>query len=358
MRRFAIELEVLSTPKPQFMKRRLLFGSSSVAKTCMRRKLSASFTSMLLTLALGGCRSVSDPALDPYAGPQPIAVLLDSSVWDAPGALPTPTAAVYEDGQVIFTAWEGQGTAFTLKHRTLTLSPTALESLRRQVHDLAALKPLRPSYKALDDGHLVHDVAHDEIYVRDGRRGRGAVVSVYALGWVLHEKDHPGRSNLPPPRLRPVARGGPPPQFMSLYHTLEALARTPASASQTWTPRHVEVLLRDDFKHKFHRFVPWPAEWPALTSPRARQRGAHLWAVLLEGTELPRVRQVLPIESLECGISLQDKRWAAFWRPVLPGEPTWGNALRDPYRYGRRTIASLAKDLWKHGVKGRSDPWW
>lgn len=298
-------------------------------------------------LVLAGCESPRAHSKLSPAGPRPIAVLLRSSVWGPPGELATPTAAVYEDGQVIFTSWEGTGTAFTEQHRTLTLSPTALEGLRRQVHDLAALKPRRAYYDALDDRHVI-DVAYDKIYVRDGRRE--AVVSVYALGWVMHEREHPGRSSLPPPQVRPEERGGPPQPFLSLYHTLDGLAHTPgsvsASASKEWMPRHVEVLLRDDFKHKFNRFAPWPAEWPTLDSPRARRTGEHSWVVLLDGSELPRVRRMLPSESMEQGVSLQGKRWSAFWRPVLPGESVWGKAIRDPGRHRdrRRTSASLTQD--------------
>lgn len=271
---------------------------------------------VLFVLLSASCRSTRNSARDSREGPRPIAVLLYTNVLDVSG--PIPRVAVYENGEVILSAWGKEG----IQHRAFSLSTAELEALHRQVHELAGLKPLR-TYKALDDYHLVMDASYSKIYVRDGRHE--AAVSVYALEHVL-------RSRELKIKLRPYEKGGPPPQFMSLYSRLKALAETQPPLAQSWNPSQVEVRLRDDFKHRFSQSVPWPKEWPAPNSPRAKAHGDNAWYVLLDGAKLPQLRCLLPFNENESAVLIDGKIWAACWRPILPGESGWWNAIMSSRR--------------------------
>gem|GEM_PF-2388531 len=264
-------------------------------------------------LSLVSCQSLRSSTLDSGEGPRPIAALLHTNVLDVAG--PTPCVVVYESGQVILTAWEKAGADVVRKHRAFMLSAVELDALREQVHQLAVLKPQR-SYKALDDGWMVMDSSDTKMYVRDGRRE--ASVSVYALEFVL--RDRAKKIN-----LRPPEKGGPPPQFMSLYHRLKTLADTPFPLARRWTPCQVEVRLRDDFKHLDSRPVPWPKDWPTPNSPSAR--GEHAWEVLLDGSELPNLRRLLPFDESYTPVKIDGKIWSACWRSILPGESGWWHAV-------------------------------
>ncbi len=285
----------------------------------MRRGL-AFLLAMAFVLLSVSCRSTHSSALDSRDGPKPIAVLLYTNALDVAG--PTPRIAVYENGQVILTAWEKEGgRSLVRQHRSFLLTAVELDALRKQVHELAVVKPLRSSYEALDDSCLVMDASHARMYLHDGRHE--AAVSVYALEFVLRER---GR------KMRPYEKGGPPPQFMGLYHRLKTLADTPPPAARRWTPRQVEVRLRDDFKHLDSQPVPWPKDWPALSSDHAHARGDHEWYVLLDGAELPELRRLLPYADNETAVLIDGKIWAACWRPILPGESGWWKAIMSSRR--------------------------
>lgn len=278
----------------------------------MRRSI-VCFLVLPFLLSLIGCRSTRSSARDSREGPRPVAVLLYTNALDVSG--PTPRVAVYENGQVILTAWGKEG----IQQRAFSLSTAELDALRRQVHELAALKPLR-SYEALDDHHLVMDASYARIYVRDGRHE--AAVSVYALNFVLRDRELKIK-------LRPYEEGGPPPQLMSLYLRLEALAETRPPLAQSWNPSQVEVRLRDDFKHLDSRPVPWPKDWPTSHShsPGANAHGDHAWSVMLDGSELSHLRRLLPFDENYTPVKMDGRIWAACWRPILPGESVWWNAM-------------------------------
>lgn len=264
---------------------------------------------VLFVLLSASCRSTRGLARDSREGPRPIAVLLDTSVWDLGQA--TPSLVVYENGQVVLTEWGNEG----IQLRSFSLSAAELDALRRQVHELAVLKPLR-SYKALEDHCMVMDTSYSNIYVRDGRHE--ASVSVYALEHLLRDRDLKSKP-------RPYEKGGPPPQFISLYYRLKALAETQPPLAQSWNPIQVEVRLRDDFKHRYSQSVPWPKDWSAPNSPRAKAHGDHAWYVLLDGAKLPQLRRLLPFNHNETAVLIDGKIWAACWRPILPGETMWWN---------------------------------
>lgn len=271
---------------------------------------------VLFVLLSAGCRSTRNSARDSREGPRPIAVLLYTNALDVSG--PTPRVVVHENGQVVLTAWGKKWK----QQRAFFLSTAELDALRRQVHELATLRPLR-SYKALDDHHMVMDASYAHMYVRDGRHE--TAVSVYALEDVLRE-------NAEGMKLRSFEAGGPPPQFMNLYDRLKALADTLPPRAQRWIPRQFEVRLRDDRKYLDSPPVSWPKEWPTPHSPGAKAHRDHDWHVLLDGAALPQLRRLLPYEETYMPVKMDGKIWAACWRPILPGESWWWNAMMSPRR--------------------------
>ena len=79
---------------------------------------------------------------DPFAGPKPLAVFIQSDPWAMVLGADTPRVAVYENGDVIFVKQVGD----RLSYHHVTLGKSDLDRLRARIAPVLALKDVKPWY--------------------------------------------------------------------------------------------------------------------------------------------------------------------------------------------------------------------
>src|SRR5689334_24760693 len=92
------------------------------------------FVSALLLATL----RVLSADFDPFGGPKPLVVLIQTDPWAMVMGADTPRVAAYEDGMVIFIRISGK----TARYESKNLSATELSNLKKQLAPTLALKDL------------------------------------------------------------------------------------------------------------------------------------------------------------------------------------------------------------------------
>ena len=117
--------------------------------------------------------SVSAAAdFDPFQGPKPIAVFIQSDPWAMVIGSDTPRVAIYENGDVIFAKKVND----RLAYHHVTLDKNELAKVRERFKPVIALKALEPGYNIRPN---VTDQPEAAFYFRDGERE--VATSVYGL---------------------------------------------------------------------------------------------------------------------------------------------------------------------------------
>jgi len=127
------------------------------------------FITILLSVA---SLSLFSAGFDPFAGPKPMAVFIQSDPWAMVMGADTPRVAVYEDGTVIYLKKSGNSERYYRK----VLSPTELSDLKKQLTPTADLMNLKHFY-TLRPG--VTDQPEALFYIRAGERE--LITRVYGL---------------------------------------------------------------------------------------------------------------------------------------------------------------------------------
>ncbi len=249
------------------------------------------------------------PSFEPFAGPRPLAVLIQTDPWAMVLGADTPRVAVYEDGEVIFVKKVGD----RLAYHHVRLGKGDLSRLRAELAPVLALRVLKPWY---DMAPGVTDQPQAMLYLRDG--AREVATSVYGLmaaGTRLPAFTRIGGAPQP---------ASPPAELLRLHSRLSSLDYT---GSEEWTPKYVEVMLWD-YSYAPDSSIAWPREWPSLGSPRAVQRGSS-YSIFLDGAELPRLRRLLATREERGAVEVDGRKMAASFRYAFPGETEWNRAFRD-----------------------------
>lgn len=258
---------------------------------------------------------------DPFAGPKPLAVFIQSDPWAMVLGADTPRVAVYEDGEVVFVKKVGE----RLAYHHVKLTPKGLAALEARIAPVLAVKDLKPWY---DMAPGVTDQPRAMFYLRDG--SREVATSVYGL--------KAKGTRLPAFTVFPGAPkpDRPPSELRELHAWLSELD---FPSSREWTPRYVEVMLWD-YSYAPDSSIVWPKDWPSLQSPRAVQRGSS-YSIFLDGSELPKLRAFLATRGERGAVEVDGKKMAAEFRYVFPGEPVWDKAFREAAK--REAAASRAR---------------
>lgn len=256
----------------------------------------------LLLIMLASVATVACPAaaatFDPFVGPKPIAVLIDQDPWLMVIGSDTPRVAVYENGEVVFAKKVDSGHTY----HTVNLAPAALAALEAEWLPLMNLKSLKRHYSLSD----WTDQRTAFVYLRRG--DRTVVTSAYGLGCA-----NVGRQQFDKP---------PPKEVLESVRHLCALS---FAQSQEWMPRYIEVMLWD-YSYAPGPSTKWPADWPSLSSERARKRGDS-YSIFLDGAQLPKLRAFLKAQQEKGAVELAGKKWAVGYRMTFPNEPMWRNAF-------------------------------
>ncbi len=255
-----------------------------------------SILSILLLLAsLNGFAA----GFNPYDGPMPLAVYVETNPWAMVLGADTPRVVVYENGSVIFLKESGDRVDYFHK----VLSTAEFAEFKRRLEPAIHLKDLKPFYNMRPG---VTDQPESMFYVRES--AREMTTRVYGLANLVLDK--PGYT------YRPDKRNpqDPPSELVDLYRFLD-LVNYPGA--RKWTPSYIEVMFRP-YPHSLKPALAWPRHWSGLGSDRSFKRG-NSYSIFLDGSSLPELREFLGGGPVEAG----EKKWAVSYRYVFPSTPVW-----------------------------------
>jgi hypothetical protein len=256
------------------------------------------YRTALLWLAATRCYPGAAMDLEPFAGPQPMAVLLQRDPSTPVVGAETPRIAIYQNGDVIYSRTgrdpEQKSYFFT------TLSFDALATLEDQLRSVTNLARLKPEY-------VLNDVSDDSttfFYLQVGNRE--VVTSVFGL--------HPGNTKGSPGEDLPAA-------LLQLYNYLWNLD---FPESRRWHPALLEAMIWPDDTPG--ESILWPSTWPDLKSGRSMKRDDG-YSIFLDGSMQGDLQKFMAIERTKGVVEIDGQNWTMAWRPVLPSEPVWRKAL-------------------------------
>jgi hypothetical protein len=198
--------------------------------------------------------------MDPFEGPRPLAVLIETNPWLMVIGSDTPTVVIYDDGQLIYIKKE-KDKSFSYFYKQLAREE--LEAVKKKMVSFGDLSKIGKYYELTD----VTDQPEIKIYLN--LDGNELTTTVYGL----IELDEDGKL---------------PESLKSLYEYLTTLDFKDAVP---WKPQYIEVMIWE-YEYAPDESIHWPKEWPGLESPQAMKRGDS-YSIFLPGAELPRLLDFL-----------------------------------------------------------------
>ena len=247
--------------------------------------------------------------LDPYKGPRPIAVLMQTNPWLMVIGSDTPRLVIYSEGEVVYLQMnQGQGPQYVCKQ----LTEDELETIRKKLISFGDYSSVKRHYNLAPN---VTDMPETMIYLNPN--GKEMVTTVYGL----QTQETHSASNT-------VFSGGPSPDKLpevlrSLYSYLVALK---FSDARQWQPRYVEVMIWD-YSYAPDRSIHWPKERPGLESPQTFKRGDS-YSIFMPATEAPNLSNFLKKRKEKGAVEIGGRKWAVAFRYTFPSEPVWAAAFR------------------------------
>lgn len=268
---------------------------------------------MAKTLAILSLILVSSSAyaldFDPFKGPKPIAVLIQTGPWLMVLGSNTPLVTIYDDGQVVYWKREKDQKPLLL---TKQLSTAALAEVRNKLSTFGDYSKLKRYYN-LAPG--VTDLAETKIYLSLGQGD--FVTGVYGL--TVSDSPLPADST-----SGGQEKPGELPRAIRDLHAY--LASLDFADAQPWEPPYVEVMIWG-YDYAPDESIHWPKEWPALQSPSTLKRG-EAYSIFLPGKELRRLREFLRTRKERGAVEIDGRKWAVSIRYTFPSEPVWSEAFR------------------------------
>jgi hypothetical protein len=250
---------------------------------------------------------LSAAAFDPFEGPKPIAIFIQSNPWAMVIGSDTPRVAAYENGDLIFAKKIND----RLTYHYVKLDKVGLEKVRERLKPVLELKHLKPSY---DISPNVTDQPEAMFYCRDG--DREAATTVYGL--MADGTKLPAYTQFPDD-AKPTE---PPEELLKLHKWLSEIDYP---NSKQWTPKYVEVMLWD-YSYAPEASIQWPKDWPSLNSARALKRGDS-YSIFMNGSMLSQLRKFLATQKEKGAVEIEGKKMAVEYRFTFPSEPAWRKAF-------------------------------
>lgn len=248
--------------------------------------------------------------IDPFKGPKPIAVLIQTDPWLMVIGSDTPKVTIYDDGQIVYQKSEKGKRPVLL---TKQISTESLAEVRKKLLTFGDYSKLKSNY---DLAPNVTDLPETKIYLSLGQTN--FVTSVYGL--MVSGTQLPAYStfgdNEKPDEL--------PKAIKDLHAYLTSLDF--ADAKQ-WEPPYVEVMIWE-YDYAPDESIHWPKNWPGLQSPSTLKR-RDAYSIFLSGKELPKLLEFLKTRKEKGAVEIGGKKWAVSIRYTFPNEPVWSNALRN-----------------------------
>ena len=247
--------------------------------------------------------------IDPYKGPKPIAVLIQTDPWLMVIGSDTPMVAIYEDGQVIYLKKEKDKPSVYL-HKQLTKDE--LDGVKKKIVFFVQPSDIKRSY---DLAPNVTDQPETKIYINID--GKIQATTIYGLIKSLPAYSSSGEKR--------------PDQLPSLLTDLnDYLTNLSFPDAKEWEPAFVEAMVwgGDEVWGTKPSNIHWPKEWPGPNSPNSVKR-KEIYSIFLPGTELTKLRNLVKEEySGRGGVLIEGKQWAVDFRFTFPNEPVWIEAFK------------------------------
>jgi len=245
---------------------------------------------------------------DPYAGPKPIIVVIETNPWLMVIGSDTPVLAIYENGLVIQKIRTGNYT----KPVTTVLTKEQLGEITGKFLQLLGKQKIDKDY---DLAPGVTDLPETKIYASIG--DYQVATSIYGLfqsdenvlGYTVGPTDKTTDS---------VPR--------SLLDTYRYLRSLEFDNTTDWIPAYFEVLAWD-YSYAPDQSIVWPESWPDLESGSAAKRG-NSYSIFLKGELLPNFAGFIGTRKEKGAVLISGKKLAVSWKYAFPGEPEWRKALR------------------------------
>ncbi len=246
---------------------------------------------------------------NPYEGPEPVAVLIETNPWAPVAGADTPRVVVYENGQLIYRKYDKNGAYVFL---TKNLNNDQLADIREKLQSFGDYKDIDPYYVLTQN---IMDLPESKIYL--SLEEREFVTGVYGLvgSKEVQESRVAGENNRETPTI--------PDEIRSVNDYLKSLTFQDAVP---WQPAHVEVMLWG-YENAPDDSIQWPDRWPGLDSPYTVKRG-DAYSIFLPGTELTAIKAFLQTRKERGAVEIDGKKWAVWVRETFPSEPVWKEALK------------------------------
>ena len=254
---------------------------------------------MIIGLGLSGLCVATD--FNPFEGPEPLLVVIESNPWSMVLGADSPRVAIYANGDAIYVDGDRKGGGYRFKR----LSPQELEAVRQQASKVFRGTQLKHRY----DMRGTTDQPVAEFYFHDAK----GFVATDVVGLECE-------SSKPNPWERKVAP--PPRELLDLNASLCSLN---FPGSEKWSPTYAEVMMWD-YHYAPGRSVPWPTAWPGLESSRTIRRGED-YSIFMDGAALPQLEAFVHGIPPKSAVSIDGKKMSVSIRIPLPSEPVWRQAL-------------------------------
>jgi hypothetical protein len=246
---------------------------------------------------------------DPFAGPKPVAVLIQTDPWSMVIGSDTPRIVIYEDGQVIYLKRDEDGTS---KYVHKDLDSAELERVKANLSSFGDYTQLKQYY---DLAPNVTDLPQTKIYL--SYDNVGLVTSVYGL---MTSDSHLPASLTFGIDSKPDSL----PEQVEKLHAY--LAEIEFDGAVPWEPSYVEVIIWG-YDYAPEKSITWPKDWPGLASPNTLRQG-DTYSIFIPGDKLPDLRKFLMTRRPRGAIEIEGKKWIADIRYTFPSEPVWRRAFR------------------------------
>jgi hypothetical protein len=268
----------------------------------MRRALC--FLTLMCIVAAGQANGI-----DPFKGPQPIAVLIQTDPWLMVIGSDTPMLTIYDDGQVIYLRRGEEGTPLYVCKQ---LTQEELEGTKKELAAFGDFSTIKAYYNLAPN---ITDMPETKIYL--SLNSKTMVTSVYGL---MATKTQLPAYTVMPGKQTPATL---PDSLRNLY---DYLVRLKFVDAKPWQPTYIEVMVWG-YSYAPDKSIHWPKEWPRLESPDTIKRG-DAYSIFLPGADIAKLRSFLNTRKEKGAVEIGGKKWAVAYRYAFPSEPVWMRAFR------------------------------
>ncbi len=263
---------------------------------------------MVMVFSLNGANVFAAGKFDPYVGPKPILIYVETDPWAITGRGALPRIAIYENGDAIYSTSKSD----SLVYRVIRLSPAELDSVHGHLAPIFANPELERSYDLFP---WADDRPSTLRYMCTEDTSRAVVIRGLTCRGLMRSGVYNPDSSFDKSAYLSV----------ELYSFHKWLCELDLHGGREWLPKYVEVLLWA-YSYAPDSSIYWPKEWPGLTSSRAVKQG-DIYSIFLDVAQLPKLRSLLASRKERGAIEIEGKKMSVSYRYAFPHEGAWVQAF-------------------------------